>query len=409
MILLRIISFLCATAVSAVLFAQTSLSNFPSKESPHLQKLKDLPDNTWLDLGPPAPDPKFGKARGRAWGARMAYAQDLRGAFLFGEGVHGYVKPDGHYMDDLWFYDLNAHQWLCLYGGADTKTLSLKLNKDGFESDDAGHAIPVAQLVHAYENLTYDSDLHRFLFMPCPGDYWKKPLGVRRSRWLMDAPKIATASPFLYDAKAGHFDRFKTKGKSPPSGFGDVLMYIPSLKKTFFWHHDGVWYYDAATNDWTQAKPGGKFPPFGIDPTAALDTKRNLIYIGGGSYPVAPADQNALWVYDLNNNAWLDPKPKNIPGSNSYNTNISVMEYDTKNDKLLVFRHSAGDQGKHPLGIFIYDPQKNEWSTDPLPLPRWRGQCKNAFYAPDLNVYIFHSANDSADDGSIWAYRYRQN
>ena len=63
--------------------------------------------------------------------------------------------------------------------------------------------------------------------------------------------------------------------------------------------------------------------------------------------------------------------------------------------------------GKHPRGIFIYDPEKNEWSPDPLPLPAWRGQCKNAFYAPDLNIYIFHSAGDSADDGSIWAYRYR--
>ena len=135
-------------------------------------------------------------------------------------------------------------------------------------------------------------------------------------------------------------------------------------------------------------------------------TKRNLIYIGGGSYPVVPADQNALWIFDLNTNSWRDPKPKNIPGSNSYNTNISVMEYDTKNDKLLLFRHSGGDENKHPRGIFIYDPQKNEWSTDLLPLPAWRGQCKNAFYAPDLNVYIFHSAGDSADDGSIWAYRY---
>ena len=32
----------------------------------------------------------------------------------------------------------------------------------------------------------------------------------------------------------------------------------------------------------------------------------------------------------------------------------------------------------------------------------------HALYAPDLNVYIFHSANDSADDGTIWAYRYHR-
>src|SRR5438128_495711 len=184
--------------------AQSPSSLLPSKESAHIQNLKDLPDNTWLNLGPPLPDPKYGKARGHAWGARMPYAPDLRGAFLFGEGVHGYVKPDGRYMDDLWLYDLNAHRWLCLYGGADTKTLNLHLNQDGFETDENNHPIPVAQLVHSYENLTYDTDLHRFLFMPCPGDYWKKSLGPLRNQWLKDQTKLTNATPWVYDATAGH-------------------------------------------------------------------------------------------------------------------------------------------------------------------------------------------------------------
>ena len=64
----------------------------------------------------------------------MPLAPELRGAFLFGEGVHGYAKPDGRYMDDLWFYDVNAHRWVCCYPGADTKTLDLVINKDGFEA-----------------------------------------------------------------------------------------------------------------------------------------------------------------------------------------------------------------------------------------------------------------------------------
>ena len=59
----------------------------------------------------------------------MPLAPELRGAFLFGEGVHGYTKPDGHYMDDLWFYDINSHRWICCYPGADTKTLDLTLRR----------------------------------------------------------------------------------------------------------------------------------------------------------------------------------------------------------------------------------------------------------------------------------------
>ena len=44
-----------------------------------------------------------------------ALGSRVRGAFLFGEGIHGYTKPDGHYMDDLWFYDIQGHRWICCY------------------------------------------------------------------------------------------------------------------------------------------------------------------------------------------------------------------------------------------------------------------------------------------------------
>lgn len=78
-------------------------------------------------------------------------APELRGAFLYGEGQHGYTKPDGHYMDDLWFYDINAHRWICCYPGAPTKSLRLQLNADGFEVTPDGELLPVAQQVHGYE------------------------------------------------------------------------------------------------------------------------------------------------------------------------------------------------------------------------------------------------------------------
>ena len=59
-------------------------------------------------------------------------------------------------MDDLWFYDINAHRWICCYPGAPTKTLRLRLNADGFEATPAGDLVPVAQQVHGYEMNTYD-------------------------------------------------------------------------------------------------------------------------------------------------------------------------------------------------------------------------------------------------------------
>src|SRR5271155_2758 len=75
------------------------LASLPSVPGPHIQKIKAMADNTWLKLGVPAADPKWGTARGRSWAAIMPYAPELRAAFLYGEGVHGwYNKQNNRYM-----------------------------------------------------------------------------------------------------------------------------------------------------------------------------------------------------------------------------------------------------------------------------------------------------------------------
>jgi hypothetical protein len=384
------------------------LANLPSKPGPHIEKMRSLADNGWLTLSAPAADPKWGKARGRAWGCSMPLAPDLRGAFLFGEGVHGYTKPDDHYMDDLWFYDLNGHRWICCYPGANVKTLELTITRDGFEATKNGEAIPVASMAHAYEMVTYDTDLKRFMSMPCPGEYWKKPL-KRRIQWLKDLPKDAAkgASPWMFDVTTGKWDRRASATIHPRSGFGDVLVYVTGRKQAFFRNNDGVWFYDPATNKWAAMKPKGPKPPFGIDPTACYDSKRERIYLGGGSYPVVPRGSNALWIYDIKANTWVDPRPKGAPckGSTSYNTNVAAMHYDSVNDVVVLFRH-GGD--KEERGIFVFDPTINSWVDNPKLTLKATGQCMNAFYDPELNAHIFQAASDSVDNGTIWAYRYKQ-
>jgi len=87
------------------------LAALPSPAGETIARLKTLGNNEWLNLAQAASDRQWGLARGRAWTPKMAHAPDLGGAFFCGTGQHGYVKPDGHYMDDLWFYDaeLNVH------------------------------------------------------------------------------------------------------------------------------------------------------------------------------------------------------------------------------------------------------------------------------------------------------------
>src|ERR1051325_5161608 len=132
-------------AVSLNVFGQDRkgpLAAVPSKPAAHIEKIKAMGDNEWLNLGVPAADTKWGKARGSSWGAKaLILAPDKRGAFLYGEGVHGYVKPDGHVMDDLWFYDINAHAWICLSPGTNTRTFTQRVKDKQLWIDEDGQVI----------------------------------------------------------------------------------------------------------------------------------------------------------------------------------------------------------------------------------------------------------------------------
>ena len=50
------------------------LADLPGAPGPHIEKIKALGDNEWLNLGPPAADPQWGKARGRSWSSNMPAA-----------------------------------------------------------------------------------------------------------------------------------------------------------------------------------------------------------------------------------------------------------------------------------------------------------------------------------------------
>jgi hypothetical protein len=387
------------------------LTELPSRPGPHIDRIKALAENAWLELGAPAADPKWGRARGRSWTAKMPLAPELRGAFLAGEGVHGYTKPDARYMDDLWFYDINAHRWSCCYPGADTKTLDLKINADGFEATPDGMPLPVASMVHGYEMMTYDTELKRFMSMPNPHGYEKRAL-PQRQRWWQKPP--GDASPWLFETGTGRWNRLRTGTPAPPSSYGDTLIYLPARKQAFFAHRsNNVWLYDVPSNKWQKVAVKGPKPPFGIDATACYDSKRERIYMGGGSYPVAPAGSNAFWIYDLKTNTWIDPHPKGAParGSTSYPTKNALMLYDSINDVVLLIVHSSFDSSADRVGIYVYDPTTNSWSTEGLPVPgklAGNRKPKNGFYDPELNAVFIHTAGDSQDDGVIWVYRYRR-
>jgi hypothetical protein len=376
------------------------LDGLPGTPGPHIAQIEAMPKNSWLKLNLPAADPAYGRCTGRSWGARAAYSPALRAGFYYGEAMHGWWdSTTRRYYDTLWSYDIMGNRWICLYPGANVDTLTLKLDGNGFEVDASGQPIPVAQNVHGYELLSFDTDRQKFCWMSCPGGY-DTVLDPRRNLWgTGHGYRPADCSPWMYDVASGKFQLEKTAAGGPAGGYGDSFVYVPSLKK--FWFKKGgqpdpdAWFYDPAANTWTPLQATGPKPPFGIDSTCCLDTKRNRIYIGGGSYPVA-GGPNALWIYDLNTNAWIDPQPSGSPG-NGYATAYAFMNYDSVDDVVILVKHST-----EPKGVHIYDPKTNAWTRagDQPGLV-----SVNAFYDPGLNVVFAHNAGDNRE-GEMWVYRY---
>jgi hypothetical protein len=397
----------------------------PSQPGPHIEKIKALGDNQWLNLGSPAADLKWGRARGRSWSSNMPSAAELRGAFVFAEGVHAYVKPDGHYMNDLWFYDINGHRWVCLYPGIEVKTIvqrikdkDLTVADNGLMVDKEGQPLPPL-VIHAYGYLGYDPDQRKLaLFGSQFGNYFTTGAGgvfeeanklYQEQRKDKESPdkKLPELSPFFYDVASGQFECFPVDlaPKGQPYG-ANMLMYVGSKKRFFYGGADGVWFLDDAKRSWRAANPQGA-PPEGIDHCAAYDARRDCIYFHGQSGKKA-ADNFS--IYDVKSNKWRKPEPKGTGPffSSSYE---SIFNYDSASDVLLSIRlYQTKDEAGFQRGIYAYNPETNTWA-DPLPLPvevvKSIRNGNYGFYDPELNAYFCHFASDSADDGTMWVYRYK--
>ena len=397
--------FAGAVGLVVALAGPAPAQQLPSTQGATVDLARKLAAGQWLDLGAPGADPAWGAARGRTWTSTMPYSASLGGAFLYGEGIHGWVdERTGRYMDDLWLYDVNAHRWVNLHPGTDTRNPpKLIVNEDGFEALADGSPVPIAISVHGYEMVTWDPHRQLMYTVPSWNSYLKKPLpGVLEFRD-RNASRLNRdrASPWIFDPWNRKWHRLRTTTASPPTGVGDVLLYVPSKREVFHYHNGAVQFYNPGTNRWRVAGPVGPRPPFGIDPVACYDAKRDRIYVGGGGYPVAKGD-NALWIYDVAGNRWIDPRPAGSPGGNHFGTNVAILNCDSAIDRVVLIRH-----GGQKTGVYVYDPDRNAWADTVVPLPSfWRASlASSGFFHPELGVHYVFSAGDSRDNGRMAVFR----
>ncbi len=405
--MLRRTNLVRMTAASALLAACPAaagpLEKLPSKPGPHVARIQALGSDSWLELGAPAPDPKWGRARGRSWTPRMPYAPALRAALLCGCGQHGFVKPDGHFQDDLWAYDIPAHRWVCVYPGANTKQLKLHLDARGFEVDAKGRHVPVSFLGHGYCNQTYVPHLRRLMIVYTHNPWWTRAIpqrwswldandpDVRRRNYGHAGPVIENPKhPLFYDVTGGRWRRVFVAGDGPgPRLFEGLLEYIPPRRQAFFLYRGRVWFYDFERNRWVD--PKADRAKIGYDCNGCYDAKRNCVYV---------VRREGFWAFDIDRNRWRTIRARGQP-ENLGNSNGAAIAYDPVGDVVVHFRTGG-------VGIRIYDPKADAWTPAAVPPKvQWKYRGVNAFYDPVLNAHFYHLAGDSRDNGFMLVYRHR--
>jgi hypothetical protein len=270
------------------------------------------------------------------------------------------------------------------------------IDKDGFTATKNGQRVPMALLVHAYEMVTYDTDLKRFTFVGHGCLYGKA------AEWANAKKFKREGSPWYFDTHSGVWGRQPTREPYlNNAGYTDLCVYVPTRRQTFYHafgssrHHS--YFYDTATNQWSEVKtnwteggpvPADRQPLDGGNVTACYDSKRDRIYAGYG---------RGFAYFDVKTSTWVLPKPRG--DYDLQTTHDAAMNYDSVNDRVVVI--TLGKVGK----VQVYDPNDNVFRTTPKPVPKEVRQM-NGFYDPVLNVYFIHAANDN-NEGTVWAYRYR--
>jgi hypothetical protein len=308
-------------------------------------------------------------------------------------------------MDDLWAYDIAAHRWICVYPGAHAKTLSLKLDGQGFEVNDKGEHTPVSFMGHGYANQVYIPHLHKAMFLFTHSPWWTRAM-PQRWEWLdQNDPDVkrrnyghagqvieSAKHPLFYDVAAGRWERRFVAGDGPgPRRFEGVLEYLPCNKRAFFLGNGRAWLYDFEANTWTASK--AEKVPVAYDSWGCYDPKRNRVYV---------ARKELFLAYDVAADAWSPIKGEGQPadlGSCAF----GAITLDTHEDALLICR--AGR-----TGVDIYHPERNAWTRAAAPPADvdWRRRNVNGFYDPALNAHFYHLAGDSDDNGLMLVYRYRK-
>ena len=197
----------------------------------------------------------------------------------------------------------------------------------------------------------------------------------------------------------------------PPAGWLLRSAYDSSAQRTImFGGLDGesgrftndTWAYDYAQNNWTNLSSTGSPSPR-TRPGLAYNSHSNRIILFGGQTGI-PLYSDETFSYDAASNAWTKKSPEVHPGARR----SSMMAYDSKADRMVLFGGTADHGGFNDTWAYSYDT--NTWtnlSPAKAPSPRYHGG-----FAYDSGVdrfVLYGGVGDGDAPYETWLYDYNSN
>lgn len=185
----------------------------------------------------------------------------------------------------------------------------------------------------------------------------------------------------------------------------DRIILFGGWKKTGGGLYNDTWGYDYNNNTWSNLTPK-KSPPARVDPSMSYNSKSDRIIMFGGTQTLVPFGDT--WIYDYNNNTWIEIKPSRSPPARWG----QAMAYDSESDRIILFSGNTWG-GSPPNDVWEYNFNSNNWTDiTPNTRPVARTDAGIAYDSQMDRIILFggsypqyppHNFNDT------WLYDYHNN
>ncbi len=324
-------------ALSLLLFG--SLAQAVTYSHPPTQSLVNVPDNTWVQVSQgdvTAPANIMSYSGG--W-----YDPQNHQFCIFGGGHWDYSG------NEVWCLDIATLSWQEMYApdvvttqGGDQGAYNNYDNSryPGALFNPAGESIANANPAskHTYDQMEYVEGLGPVIW----GGYaWGDGVttgwcDMCDDTWAFNF--TTTNWQYLYDGTNPSPNTTAGVGASAYSSTSNLLYSLVQ---------GNTWTFNPVNNRWAQINTTGN-APYSIEMTMEYDSKRNVLYTFGGTYP----DNPNLYRFDIATSTWTQLSPSGTgPGVNTVRG--PGVAYDEANDVLLVYKNG---------NIWAYNPNDNNWA-----------------------------------------------